>query len=177
MVVWTELAAGVCWFVYACFFEWTLHRHIMHRPRVPLQDAFRGHMEHHKTFRGEEFQTHEEGLAHGVTLRWYAFPLIILGHLPFFLAFQALTGLPTVWGAVGACVLYFAGYEYTHYLMHVPRGHFVERFGWFRFIREHHRLHHQHARYNYNVFIPLADACLGTLITKPPVSRRQKNSS
>jgi hypothetical protein len=177
MVVWTELAAGLFWFFYACFFEWVLHRYFMHRPRFPLQDAFRGHMEHHRTFRGEEFATYQEGHAHGVTLRWYAFPLIILGHLPFFLAFQTLTGLPTVWGAVSACVLYFAGYEYTHYLMHVPRGHFVERFQWFRFIREHHRLHHEHMRYNYNVFIPLADACLGTLITKPPQRRRSRPGS
>lgn len=164
--LWPELAACAFWFVYACFFEWAAHRYLMHSRRVPLHDAFRGHMEHHRIYRSDHrFVSDGHERDGGVTLRWYAFPLIIGAHLPLFYLFEAGTRLPTFWGGVAACALYFAGYEYTHYLMHVPSGHYVERFRWFHFIREHHRLHHQHMRCNYNVFIPLADYCLGTLRT------------
>jgi fatty acid hydroxylase family protein len=181
MTLWCEVLAGVFWFVYASFFEWVAHRHFMHAKRFPLQDAYRGHTEHHQIYRGDRhFEAHGPEPAHGVALRWYSFPLMILGHLPVFGLFQWVTGLPTLWGGVTACTLYFAGYEYTHYLMHVPSGHLVERFRWFRFTRNHHRLHHKHIQCNYNVFIPLADFCLGTLVTaeegggRTPVGSRKR---
>jgi 4-hydroxysphinganine ceramide fatty acyl 2-hydroxylase len=173
----SEVVAGLCWFIYACFFEWVGHRYFMHAPRFPLKDAFRGHMAHHQHYRGDHYEAHEEGHVEGVTLRWYAFPLMILAHMPLFAAVQWLTGVPSFWGGVVACTLYFAGYEYTHYLMHVPRGHFVERFRWFRFTREHHRLHHEYMRCNFNVFIPLADACLGTLRTQPKPRKAARGST
>ena len=49
--------------------------------------------------------------------------------------------------------------------MHAPRGHFVERFRWFQFLREHHRFHHDYQRCNFNVLLPLPDLCFGTLVT------------
>lgn len=166
MPFWSEAVCGLCWFVYACYFEWMGHRYFMHAPRFPLADAFRGHMAHHQLFRGDHrFEADPHGESGGVTLRWYAFPLILLGHLPVFAVAQWLTGLPMVVGGLVGCTLYFAGYEYTHYLMHVPCNHRVERSPLFRFTREHHRLHHLHMRCNYNVFIPLFDALLGTLRT------------
>jgi sterol desaturase/sphingolipid hydroxylase (fatty acid hydroxylase superfamily) len=103
---------------------------------------------------------------------------MLLFHVPFFWAFQYFTGIPMFWGAMAGCTLYFVGYEYTHYLMHVPKGHYVERFRWFLFLREHHRLHHKYMLRNLNVFIPLADLCFGTLVTsegwrsKPQKRRR-----
>ncbi len=164
MLPWSEILSGIVWFSYSCFFEWVAHRHFMHHPRFPLKDAFRGHMAHHKTFRGDErFQSEPHTHPGGVALRWYAFPGMMLGHAPVWLLIQHLLGVPIFWGALAGCAIYFAGYEYTHYLMHAPQGHFIERFAWFRFTREHHRLHHQYMRCNYNVFIPFADFCLGTL--------------
>lgn len=167
MAIWTQALACLVCLVYASFFEWVAHRYFMHQPRFPLRDAFRGHMEHHQIYRHDHrFAAHPEDHPGGIVMRWYAFPAMILGHLPFFFLFQWATGLEIVWGAVAGCSLYFAGYEFTHYLMHVPHGHFFERARWFRFIREHHRLHHQYMRCNFNVLVPLADACLGTLRTK-----------
>jgi hypothetical protein len=154
------------WFTYSSFFEWFVHRHVMHVRRFPLHDAFRGHTQvHHQIYRGADFIAKGPGRPRHVALRWYAFPGMILAHVPLFALVQWLTGWPTFWGAVLGCTLYFAGYEYTHYLMHVPCGHVVERFGWFKFLREHHRLHHKYMLRNLNVFIPLADVCFGTLVT------------
>jgi hypothetical protein len=172
MMFGTQVAACFVGFVWCSFFEWFVHRHFMHTPRFPLKDAFRGHLEHHMIYRGGTYQNHAPGFHKNIPLRWYAFPGMLLGHVPFFLAIQWLIGVPILWGGLAACTLYFAGYEYSHYLMHAPAGHFVERFRWFRFIREHHRLHHDHMRRNYNVFVPLADACLGTLVTSKDADTR-----
>ena len=164
---WSEALAAAVVFFYACLFEWVAHRYFMHAPRFPLADAFRGHMEHHRLYRADHrFQVEEDAKPGGVAMRWYAFPVMLVCHAPVFALIQWAIGVPVFWGAMIACSLYFAGYEYSHYLMHVPKGHAVERFGWFRFMREHHRLHHRFMRCNYNVFVPLADACLGTLRTK-----------
>ena len=166
-------------FIYCSFFEWFIHRHIMHVKRFPLHDAFRGHtLVHHQIYHGDRFLRHTHGRAPNVVMRWYAFPGMLLFHVPFFAAFQWLTGWPVLWGGILACMFYFAGYEYTHYLMHVPRGHFVERFRWFQFLRNHHRLHHKYMLRNLNVFVPLADICFGTLVTaegwrSKPAKRRR----
>lgn len=168
-MTWTcEILAFVFWFIYGCFFEWFTHRHLMHVKRpFPLHEAFTGHtIVHHQLYHWNgKFEAQGPGIPPHVALRWYAFPIIEILHLPIFWLFQYLTGLPTFWGAVAGTCLYFAGYEYSHYLMHVPKGHFIERFRWFRFIKEHHRLHHKYYLRNLNVFIPLADLCFGTLIT------------
>jgi sterol desaturase/sphingolipid hydroxylase (fatty acid hydroxylase superfamily) len=166
----SQVLACLLWFTYASFFEWFVHRHVMHVKRFPLHDAFRGHtLVHHQIYHGENYISKSPGRPPHVMLRWYAFPSMLLAHVPLFLLFHwvvmRLTGLPTFWGAFTGCTLYFVGYEYTHYLMHVPRGHYVERFRWFRFLREHHRLHHKYMLRNMNVFIPLADVVLGTLVT------------
>lgn len=166
MVFLTQALACLFWFLYSSFFEWVSHRYFMHEKRFPLYQAFHGHtMIHHQIYKGENFLARGPGRPPHVMLRLSTFPLILLFHLPFFYLFERLTGLPTMAGAITAFALYYASYEYTHYLMHVPRGHTVERYRWFRFLREHHRLHHKYMLRNFNVLFPLADACLGTLVT------------
>jgi sterol desaturase/sphingolipid hydroxylase (fatty acid hydroxylase superfamily) len=175
LIVSTAVITGIIGFTYSSFFEWFNHRYLMHEKHFPLHDAFRGHtMVHHQIYKWDKtFEAQGPGKPPHVALRWYAFPLMMIFHLPFFFLFQWLIGLaipamrgtPIAMGLFVGCVIYFTGYEYTHYLMHVPKGHHVERYRWFRFIKEHHRLHHKYMLRNLNVFIPLADLCFGTLVT------------
>ena len=167
----TWLSEGLAFlviFVYCSYFEWFVHRHLMHVKRpFPFYTAFKGHtLIHHQIYHWNGgFEAKGPGRPPNVALRWYAFPVMIGLHLPVFGLFQHLTHWPTFWGATWACIVYFSGYEYTHYLMHVPKGHHVERYRWFKFIKEHHRLHHKYMLRNLNVFIPLADVSFGTLVT------------
>lgn len=180
MIFATEATACLFWFLYSSFYEWFAHRYFMHTKRSPVQWMFDGHtLIHHQIYKGENFLARGPGRPPHVTLRRTTFPGILLGHIPVFLLFQWLTGLPTFWGAVAGLTLYYAGYEYTHYLMHVPRGHMLERFRAFLFLREHHRLHHRYMQRNFNVLFPLADYLLGTLVTSEgrlskPVKRRSR---
>ena len=176
MTVLTEVLAFLFWFTYCSYFEWFVHRHIMHEKRFPLHDAFRGHtVVHHQLYHWNgKFEATGPGRPQHVALRWYAFPSMILLHLPLFGLIQYVTHWHVFAGSIVACVLYFSGYEYSHYLMHVPKGHPVERFAAFRFLKEHHRLHHKYYLRNLNVFIPLADLHFGTLVTKE--GQRSKTS-
>jgi sterol desaturase/sphingolipid hydroxylase (fatty acid hydroxylase superfamily) len=46
--------------------------------------------------------------------------------------------------------------------MHVPANRWFERTKAFKFSKEHHRIHHKYMNQNLNVFLPIADRCLGT---------------
>lgn len=161
-----EISAFLVCFVYSSFFEWFGHRYFMHARRFPLASLFDAHtLFHHQKYKRERFQTHEPGRPSDVTLHVTSFPLMIVGHLPFFALIQWLTQLPVFWGAVAGASFYYAAYEYSHYFMHVPRGSRIEQFRWFQFLREHHRIHHSYMLCNFNVLLPLGDLCFGTLRT------------
>ena len=53
--------------------------------------------------------------------------------------------------------------------MHQPGGRSVERTGLFFRLNGHHLLHHRYMRKNFNVVLPLADLCLGTLLLRSKV--------
>ncbi len=164
----SEAIAFVCWFFYSSYFEWFVHRHLMHvRRPFPLQEAFKGHtLVHHQLYHWNgKFEATGPGRPPHVALRWYAFPVMIALHVPLFYLIQYLVHVPVVFGSILGTTLYFAGYEYTHYLMHVPKGHPVERYRWFKFLKGHHRLHHKYYLRNLNVFLPLGDLAFGTLVT------------
>jgi len=170
----TQIAAGLCWVLYGSFFEWFWHKHWMHTPRSP-KEAFHGHtIVHHGLYKGDEsYFVHEDESPEHILLKPYALPLIFLVHLPVMLAVDRFLIPHTAIGGMVACVVYFLVYEYLHWNMHVPRGHFVEKFGWFQFLRTHHKLHHRYMQKNFCVLFPLADWCLGTIITEESLARRR----
>ena len=166
MVYFFEGLAFILAFVYSSFFEWFFHRYFMHAERRPLQDVYLLHAkDHHVAFRVTNFEWAQSGPEPRVTMPWYALPGILLAHLPLIALCEWATGRPVFLGAAFGLVFYFACYEYLHYLMHLPKGHWVEGRRWFRFLWTHHRLHHRFMSRNFNVVLPLADFCLGTLTT------------
>jgi sterol desaturase/sphingolipid hydroxylase (fatty acid hydroxylase superfamily) len=60
--------------------------------------------------------------------------------------------------------------------MHVPRKRNLERSGIFFRLNGHHLLHHRYINKNFNVVLPLADLCLGTLLLRSKVKFRQARS-
>lgn len=170
----TQIASGLCWIVYGSFFEWYWHKLWMHTPRFP-KEAFHGHtVVHHGIYKGDEsfFLPASEHPEH-ILLKPYALPGIVIAHLPIMYLIDRYLVHHTFVGALVATVLYFVVYEYSHWNMHVPRDKFVERFGWFQFLRRHHKLHHRYYQKNFCVLFPLADLCLGTLITEESLARKK----
>ena len=150
-------------FVYGSFFEWVVHRFLMHRPTRGLRHIFKGHAEiHHGVYRGDSTYVTGDREPEEVTFAWWLMPGIPLLHVPPAIGLFFLFGLPSAIGLLVGVVLYQAIYEYSHYSMHVPQGRWIERRRLFRWVNDQHLQHHRKHFTNLNVFFPIADFVLGT---------------
>ena len=162
--------AGV---IYCSFFEWTLHRYVMHRPVWRFVYPFRAHAQvHHQTFRADNsYHLQQPADKSTVPMAWWNAPLLLVLHAPVALFAGWLVGRPVAIaiGALSALAAYYATYEYIHWCMHIPRRRTIERSGLFFRLNGHHLLHHRYMGKNFNVVFPLADAVLGTLVLRSRV--------
>ncbi len=162
--------------IYASFFEWLLHKYFMHRPVGKFDYAFRAHaLVHHQTFKAD----HTYHLIHDkdketIPMAWWNGPVLIAaGMIPFLLTAWFTGAWGVVCGSVLACAGYYGAYEYMHWCMHLPRKRDIERSGIFFRLNGHHLLHHRYMHKNYNVVLPFADLCLGTLLLRSKVHFKQ----
>jgi len=165
--------------LHATLFEWIYHRYWLHRPWLPPQ-MFTAHtLVHHQLCKHEDtFHVTEPEQEEALTFQWWAgVALVAINMIPW--AIVALltrgTGYPgwTVACTVGGTFyVYYLFYEGLHHLMHKPQIAWIERAGFFKFIKKHHRLHHVYMGKNFNVVLPLADLLLGTLVLTDPQPAR-----
>ncbi|HTY86494.1 MAG TPA: sterol desaturase family protein [Candidatus Acidoferrum sp.] len=158
--------------VFASFFEWTLHRYVMHRPLGKFTYPYETHtLVHHRVFKSDRtYHLIHEKDKETIPMAWWNGPvLVMLGLLPFALAAFGSGQWGILCGAALACAGYFASYEYLHWCMHLPRRRNVERSGIFFRLNGHHLLHHRYMGKNFNVVLPLADLCLGTLLLRSKI--------
>jgi hypothetical protein len=169
----TSLVVAV---VFASFFEWTLHRFVMHRPVGSFTYPYRSHaLIHHRIFKSD----HTYHLIHDddkrtIPMAWWNGPVLVaIGLLPFVLSALLSRQWGILAGAALACCGYYGAYEYMHWCMHLPRKRHMERSGIFFRLNGHHLLHHRYMGKNFNVVLPLADLCLGTLLLRSPIHFKQ----
>ena len=159
-----ESLAFVLYFLYSSFFEWWFHKYLFHSPRLIIR-TFKAHqLVHHQRYKFDEksYEVQYGQEREHIAMDWFALPLFTGVHLPVFVLIQYETGWQSVWGGIAAIMAYYCCYEYFHYRMHVPTGRWFERSRLFRFVKEHHRVHHKFMQQNLNVYFPLADKCMGT---------------
>ena len=167
--------------VQASFFEWAFHRYWLHRPWLP-KECFTAHtLIHHQLCKFDDtFQVVDEEQHEALTFQWWGgLVLIVINTIPWALLTWALSAAHVMrpnylfLGVIPAVIfVYYVGYEGFHYLMHKPTLPWIERRGFFRFIKNHHRLHHVYMGKNFNVVLPLADMMLGTLVLTDPLPPR-----
>jgi hypothetical protein len=158
--------------VLASFIEWALHRFVMHRPLGPFHYPFRTHtLVHHRRFRADQtYHLKDEKDKETIPMAWWNGPVLIaLSLLPFLALAWALAHWGLAVGALTAFAGYYGAYEYMHWCMHLPRQRCIERTGLFFRLNGHHLLHHRYLHKNFNVVLPLADLCLGTLLLRSKV--------
>jgi hypothetical protein len=155
--------------VFASFFEWTLHRFLMHRPMGRLTYPFRTHtLIHHHTFKADDtYHLINEADREMIPMAWWNGPLLIVTCMLPNLGIAWATGRwPMTLGALVAFAAYYGTYEYLHWCMHLPKQRRLERSHIFHRLNGHHLLHHRYMHKNFNVVLPLADLCLGTLLLR-----------
>ena len=174
-IFWTSVGFVIAT-VYASFFEWTLHRYIMHRPFRGFRYPYERHaLIHHRIFRADHtYHLINARDAETIPMAWWNGPaLIAVGSIPFVLAALWTSQWGLVCGAAVACAAYYGAYEYMHWCMHLPKRRQVERSGIFFRLNGHHLLHHRYMGKNFNVVLPLADLFLGTLLLRSKVTFKQ----
>src|SRR5271168_3686994 len=158
--------------VFASFFEWILHRYFMHRPFGKFDYAFRAHaLVHHQTFKADHtYHLINEKDKRTIPMAWWNGPVLVaFASLPFVLVSLLGVNWGMLCGAALAISCYYGAYEYIHWCMHLPKRRHVERSGIFFRLNGHHLLHHRYMNKNFNVVLPLADLCLGTLLLRSKV--------
>ncbi len=150
--------------VYSSLLEWFLHKHFMHSTRF-LREPFERHaVQHHGMHRsGRSFFADLREEPRYMLIGASFFPILWLLHVPIFAAIEFLIARGAGIGVALGTVAYCTAYEMIHWCEHVPKDRWFERTRWFQFLLEHHRVHHKHARKNYNVVLPLGDLLFGTL--------------
>lgn len=157
--------------VYASFFEWALHRFVMHTNLPFFRYPFRSHaVTHHGVFgSGKDYHLLDHGQKSLVTMAWWNGPALLLINLPS--AFLAAKISGTWWAVVpfmGAMTAYYIAYEYFHFCMHVPGPRWFQNTRLFKWVDQHHRLHHLAHGRNLNVVLPIADYVLRTRLSRAP---------
>jgi hypothetical protein len=162
--------------VVCSFYEWTLHRYLMHRPLGRFVYPFKRHaLTHHRVFRSDHsYHLIDEQDKHTIPMAWWNGPLLIaIGQIPFLIASWCLGYWGMLCGSTLASILYYGAYEYIHWCMHLPKRRRIERSGIFFRLNGHHLLHHRYMNKNFNVVLPLADLLIGTLLARSKVSFAQ----
>ncbi len=164
----TALWIGLCSFtvsiVFASFFEWALHRWLMHGVLFKGYPYRKHDQVHHVVFDSDAgYHLRDQEHRTIVTMAWWNAPVLMFVNLP-------LPGLIALWlgswsvviGAMSALLAYYAMYEYFHWCMHVPSARWFQNTRLFRGIDRHHRIHHLDPSKNLNVVLPIADLVLRT---------------
>jgi hypothetical protein len=170
-ILWCVAGIGIG-VVFASFFEWVLHKYVMHRPVGKFRYAFQAHaVVHHKTFKADHtYHLIDEKDKETIPMAWWNGPVLIaIGVIPFALLSWALGQWAFALGGFIAFAGYYGTYEYIHWCMHLPKERNVEKPMLFRRLNGHHLLHHRYMHKNFNVVLPLADLCLGTLMIRSKI--------
>ena len=178
------MSDSILWFVgalvgnviFASFFEWSIHRYVMHRPVGSFRYAFQAHaVVHHQVFKADHtYHLVDPKDQETIPMAWWNGPVLILMGASPTLLLSAITGhWIMLAGAATTFVLYSIAYEYIHWCMHLPKARRVEKPWLFRRLNGHHLLHHRYMHKNFNVVFPLADFCLGTLLVRSKIQFAQ----
>lgn len=149
------------------FIEWAVHRFIMHRLVWWIPYGYDHVTSHHRTFGSDRsYYAWDPNLKkYGVSFTWREYLLFPLLCTVIYYPATWAAGLPIFPGCLLSVVAGLLLFDWMHYNYHVK-----DDFSWFqstrffRFMKEHHRIHHQDMTKNFNVnFFPIADFIMGTL--------------
>ena len=163
------LISAAVWWVVSSFFEWSLHRYVMHRPLGSFTYPFKAHaLIHHQIFKADHtYHLINEPDWKTIPMAWWNGPVLtILASIPVIPVAVWLHSWEVYFGAAAGTFLYYSIYEYIHWCMHLPKTRLVEMTWAYRRLNGHHLLHHRYMHKNFNVVFPLADFLLGTLVVR-----------
>ncbi len=155
-------------FVFANFFEWFVHKNVLHKRKPwPLSELFDRHTPSHHVFYVED----DMELGSTRELRFVLIPAIgVLGTsitvAPLALLLGWFVSANAGWLVLITAGVYMVGYELSHLSYHLPQDGWIGRRPWIGTLRRHHARHHDPRlmqKANFNVTVPLFDWIMGTM--------------
>jgi hypothetical protein len=171
---WSDFLVIPCVFLLANFFEWRVHKHVLHRRRWPFQVIYDKHTPMHHMIYVEEDMT----LRSTQEFRLVLMPAmgvlgVVLATAPIAVGVAYLWSSAAGWLFLVSSSAYMVIYEVLHLCYHARADSFVGRLAFIPKLRAHHAKHHDPRymqRYNFNVNVPLFDWIMGTMApAEPPV--------
>jgi len=166
-------------------YEWLVHRYVYHGTVIPFLRriyVIHQHGHHYAIFPTWRYVTNGPVLRHPIVSEsradlhqgFWSNLRIKLAHFAFYMVLGTVLILWPAWHATGS-VAFLSGllaalvvvsdlFVRVHDAIHYPREFpFIQRQLWFRFLDEHHYIHHVDTTVNVNFLLPLADLLFGTL--------------
>lgn len=155
-------------FLMCNFFEWWLHRFVMHRPsKIPLFRAVysRHTLMHHQFFTDDEMRFAGQHDFRVTFFPPYALVVFTLMSIPAAL-FLGWALSPNVgWLFITTTTSMYLIYEFMHFCCHIDENWFVRNAPFINTIRRHHTAHHNQnimMERNMNLTFPVMDWLFGT---------------
>lgn len=169
-VAWTDLLVVPLTLVLANYYEWRVHKYVLHKRFWPFTVIYDKHTPMHHMIYVEE----DMALRSAKEVRLVAIPAagvlgIVLATTPFALLVSYLWSRPAGWLFLLTASFALVSYEILHLCYHAPKDSWIGRRKTIAWLRAHHARHHDPRlmqRYNFNVTVPLFDWIMGTMAPK-----------
>lgn len=158
--------------LFANYFEWHVHKDVLHKRRWPLEVIYDKHTPMHHMMYVED----DMALRSAKEFRLILIPAagvagIVVTAAPFAVALGQLWSPAAGWLFLLTASLFMVGYEVLHLAYHAPKESVLSRIRLLAILRAHHARHHDPRRmqhYNFNVTLPLFDWIMGTMAPRDP---------
>lgn len=169
---WTDCLVVPFVFLLANFFEWRVHKHVLHRRRWPMQIIYDKHTPmHHMIYIEDDMALRSKQEFRLVLIPAAGVLGIVITAAPFAIGVGRLWSASAGWLFLVTAGLFMVSYELLHLAYHAPKDSFIGRRKSIAFLRAHHAKHHDPRfmqKWNFNVTIPLFDWIMGTMAPKDP---------
>ncbi len=177
MTIYIESMSNIQWYEWlivpavffgANFFEWFLHRYIMHRPSnfAPFRAIYQRHtLMHHQFFTDEEMRFAGSHDFRVTFFPPYALVTFLCMSIPMALMAGWLFGPNVGWLLISSTTVMYLLYEFMHACCHIDENWFVRNVPFINTIRRHHTAHHNQSimmERNMNLTFPIMDWLFGT---------------
>jgi len=156
--------------LFANYFEWRVHRDLLHKRFWPFETIYDKHTPMHHMIYVEEDMTLRGVQEFRLVLIPAAGVLgIVLATAPLALGIAYFWSSAAGWLFLLTASLFMVTYELLHLAYHAPKDSFVGKRKIIARLRAHHARHHDPRlmqRYNFNVTVPLFDWLMGTVAPK-----------
>ncbi len=155
-------------FLFCNFFEWWLHRYVMHRPSSnPVARAVynRHTLQHHQFFTDHEMRFADHRDYRVTFFPPYALATFTLMSIPAAIALAFVLSPNTGWLFITTTTGVYLTYEFMHFCCHVEDNAFVRHMPFINTNRRHHTAHHDQSimmERNMNLTFPIMDWVFGT---------------